>query len=259
MSSFNQKFKTWANQDVNNLGPQGYTPVLQNMLVFNPNLEAAVAVNLMSRPHELHDCRMRPKGQIADLILDVITIPTNAVVPVQTAFEAVDMIRASYRTNMPLEGALRAAQALNFRLYSNDHTRVHHTLVTMDILYRNCGIIFVAHIALYAGLLKNFIERKTTSQSNMELCIRLIAEWQTIEIDRSINFTFKDFDPIEAMTRLFENLVKAKYPIPEKSLENIHPGRLAELRQSPNAKLFGMMSSKPLSFSNYKPGSHVNA
>ncbi|KAJ3071296.1 hypothetical protein HDU98_005573 [Podochytrium sp. JEL0797] len=266
MPSLGNKFKKWLGQDVHNASSSSDASIhflspFTTVPGYKPGLEGAVAVTLLSRPHELHDCRMRPKGQIADLIMDVVTSPSNASVPVQTVFELVDMIKSSYHMKAPEEGALRAAQALHFRLYSNDHTRVHHTLVVMDILYRNCGIIFVANIALYAGLLKNFIERQTTSQSNMELCIRLITDWQTIAIDGSTNVIFTDFDPIAKMGLLFESLVKAKYPIPAKSLEKIQqvaPARLAELQKSGNSKPLGQMWWD-LHFSTYKPGKHVVA
>ncbi|KAJ3403091.1 hypothetical protein HDU80_004471 [Chytriomyces hyalinus] len=65
------------------------------------------------------DFRSRPKGPIADLVIDVATVPSLETVPVQTVFHITDMIKAYYNEPRYKVGAAEAVKAINLKLQSD--------------------------------------------------------------------------------------------------------------------------------------------
>ncbi|KAI9352787.1 hypothetical protein BDR26DRAFT_849870 [Obelidium mucronatum] len=158
------------------------------------------------------------------------------------------MIRAN-----PIMGAMQAAEAIFFKLYSDSHVRVHHTLIVLDVLYRNCGINFVHSVALYADLILNFCSNKKVSQSNLELFLEMIAAWQTVPIDFSIPvpqmWMIMDMDAVKKMRFVFLELRKKGYPFSAKALESLPETGNNNETQFENFLRYG----KTLKASAYKP------
>ncbi|KAI9326392.1 hypothetical protein BDR26DRAFT_924498 [Obelidium mucronatum] len=211
--------------------------------------------------------RTRPQGEIADAIIDVATNPQLEAVPVEVAFEIADMIKSHYTSPSIGKGALEAVWAIHHKLYSNDQVRVHHTLVLLDILYRNCGIIFVNTWSIYLHLFRNWFERPEVSQANIDLALKIVAGWQGLEIDRTFDLLNKQApDPIAKTNRFFDNLVKAKYPFTKESLDGIEAARVAKLQAGKNVmsgKEFMHEGASILNdgrdthFKTYKPNFHA--
>ncbi|KAJ3077570.1 hypothetical protein HDU99_001107 [Rhizoclosmatium hyalinum] len=141
-----------------------------------------------------------------------------------------------------------------------------HTLVLLDILYKNCGIVFVNNWAIYLHLFRNFLERKETSQANVEIAMRLVAGWQTVEVDRTYDLINTQIDSLDKVTRFFDSMMRAKYPFTEESLKNIDPARIERNRASKNvmtaADFFKEGASKmndgrDFTFKTYREGYHA--
>ncbi|KAI9352825.1 hypothetical protein BDR26DRAFT_1002942 [Obelidium mucronatum] len=254
LGSFSDRFKKWANQDVNNFRPhagQVATPILGSPFIPLPGQPitdvAVVGLNQVV-PLALHDCRVRPKGAIADTIIDHATRIDLEAPPVDVVYRIVDMIRAN-----PIMGAMEAAEAIFFKLYSDSHVRVHHTLIVLDVLYRNCGINFVHSVALYADLIFNFCSNKKVSQSNLELFLEMIAAWQTVPIDFSIPvpplWMIMDMDAVKKMQFVFLELRKKGYPFSAQALVNLPETGNTTGTQFENLFRYG----KILGASTYKP------
>ncbi|KAJ3067116.1 hypothetical protein HDU98_009681 [Podochytrium sp. JEL0797] len=233
-------FSAWLNQDVNNLAKTGFR---------SSGGTATVG-----------DMRSKPPPEVA-------TNPSLEVVPITVVFEIVQMIKDSYSEHSAGSGALQAVWAINNRLYSPNQTRVRHTLVMLDVLYKNCGIIFANTVAIYLHLFRNFLERKEVSQANVELAIGFVAGWQSVEHDRTYDLINKSgLDPIDKMSRFFDNLVKAKYPFTEAQLAGIPAERLEALRSAKNIMTGSdfmnggaskLNDGRDIQFKTYKAGSHA--
>ncbi|KAJ3006314.1 UNVERIFIED_CONTAM: hypothetical protein HDU68_004157 [Siphonaria sp. JEL0065] len=247
MSTFKDKFNAWLNQDVNNLPKTGFR-----------SSGGATAIG---------DMRSKPQGEIADAIINIATNPGLEVVPIGVVFDIVELIKAYYVSPSIGDGALEAVWAIHHKLYSPNQTRIHHTLVVLDILYKNCGIIFVNTWSIYLHLFRNFFERKEVSQANIDLALKIVAGWQGIDIDTTFDLINKQaVDPIEKSNRFFDNLLRAKYPFTKESLDTIEEHRVLKLQNGKNimpVKEFFKEGASIINdgrdthFKTYKAGYHV--
>ncbi|KAJ3077569.1 hypothetical protein HDU99_001106 [Rhizoclosmatium hyalinum] len=242
MPTLKEKFEAWASQNVNELPPTG---VQYGSVPLLAPTGGSFGVS--------GDCRMRPQGEIADAVINA-SDPALSSVPVQFVFDIVEEIKKGYTSTSPGAAALEAAKAIFHKLYSPDPVRIERTLIVLDILYKNAGIIFVNAFAIHVHLFRNFIERKETTQANVELAMRLVAEWQTVEVDKTYPLLKGSSDPLIKIHLLFDNMVKANYPFTEKHLLGIPQDRLNKLKK--RGFSFGI-SDPTVSFSTYKDGFHT--
>ncbi|KAI8617153.1 hypothetical protein BC830DRAFT_1114979 [Chytriomyces sp. MP71] len=148
-------------------------------------------------------------------------------------------------------------------MYSKDQRRIAHCLVVLDILMKNCGIVFVNNVALYMHLLRNFFDRgvrydepvvphlmllHTTRQDfderNTLLATGMIAGWQTMQIDMSVELQNKALDPISKLEQMFNALVRANYPFPEGAFDKIPAARMEKLKADGNKLKFSMLRTE---------------
>ncbi|KAJ3006710.1 UNVERIFIED_CONTAM: hypothetical protein HDU68_003924 [Siphonaria sp. JEL0065] len=216
-------------------------------LNFNP--ETLVVMPFLSQVYvatdlrlaKLHDCIVRPKGAIADAIIDQATRIDIVNPPAEVCFQIVEMIKED-----PVVGSQQVVEAIFFNLYSDSNgafylfvvfsptsqttlpgqiVHVHHTLVVLDILYRNCGINFVHNFSRFADLICNFCESKNTSQENLELFLGMIAAWQSIEIECLVpvpqGWNQNNVDAIKKMRYVCLELQSKGYPFNEKALDGV--------------------------------------
>ncbi|KAJ3396046.1 hypothetical protein HDU80_010110 [Chytriomyces hyalinus] len=164
------------------------------------------------------DFRSRPKGPIADLVIDVATVPSLETVPVQTAFQIADMIKAYYHEPRCKVGAAEAVKAINLKLQSDSAVRVHHCLTLLDILLKSCGPLFaetviqIGSIACYKNILEPSKYTKITHDCRVRF-LDILAEWAASDVQGAY--------PV--LHQFVAEMYKSGYPFSKAAIEKIIP------------------------------------